>query len=142
LVFTCWTPSNQSRITMPDVTPRTGGRGTKRTKVRRKRNGSKMGSSNTPPCPPDDAFVTALIQASDPKYQLRYLQINALRILRTVSSETVVRLAKVLSVSKESAARRATVAALERVDSTGRLDVLRDLTKDSDVDVAENALRT
>ena len=92
--------------------------------------------------PPDDAFVTALIQASDPKYQLRYLQINALRILRTVPSETVVRLAKVLSVSKESAARRATVAALERVDSTGRLDVLRDLTKDSDVDVAENALRT
>jgi hypothetical protein len=91
---------------------------------------------------PDDAFVTALIQASDPKNQLRYLQINALRILRTVPSETVVRLAKVLSVSKESAARRATVAALERVDSTGRLDVLRDLTKDSDVDVAENALRT
>lgn len=34
------------------------------------------------------------------------------------------------------------MAALERVDSTGRLDVLRDLTKDSDVDVAENALRT
>jgi hypothetical protein len=92
--------------------------------------------------PPDDAFVTALIQASDPKYQLRYLQINALRILRTVPSETVVRLAKVLSVSKASAARRATLAALERVDSTGRLDVLRDLTKDSDVDVAENALRT
>jgi outer membrane protein assembly factor BamB len=92
--------------------------------------------------PPADAFVTALIQASDPKYQLRYLQINALRILRTVPSETVIRLAKVLSVSKESAARRATVAALERVDSTGRLDVLRDLTKDSDVDVAENALRT
>ncbi len=92
--------------------------------------------------PPDDAFVTALIQASDPKFQLRYLQVNALRILRTIPSETVVRLAKVLSVSKESAARRATVAALERVDSTGRLDVLRDLTKDSDVDVAENALRT
>ena len=92
--------------------------------------------------PPDDAFVTTLIQASDPKYQLRYLQTNALRILRTVPSETVVRLAKVLSISKESAARRATVAALERVDSTGRLDVLRDLTKDSDVEVAENALRT
>jgi hypothetical protein len=92
--------------------------------------------------PPDDAFVTALIRASDPKYQPRYLQTNALRILRTVPSDTVVRLAKVLSVSKESAARRATVAALERVDGTGRLDVLRDLTKDGDIDVAENALRT
>lgn len=92
--------------------------------------------------PPDDAFVTALIRASDPKYQPRYLQINALRILRTVPSDTVVRLAKILSVSKESPARRATVAALERVDGTGRLEVLRDLTKDSDVDVAENALRT
>lgn len=92
--------------------------------------------------PPDDAFVTALIRASDPKYQPRYLQTNALRILRTVPSDTVVRLAKVLSVSKESAARRATVAALERVDGTGRLEVLRDLTKDSNVDIAENALRT
>ena len=91
--------------------------------------------------PPDDAFVTALIRASDPKYQPRYLQINALRILRAVPSDTVVRLAKVLSVSKESAERRATVAALERVDGTGRLDVLRDLTKDTDIDVAENALR-
>ena len=92
--------------------------------------------------PPDDAFVTALIQASDPKYQPRYLQTNALRILGTVPSATVVRLAKALSVSKESAVRRATIAALERVDGTGRLDVLRDLTKDSDVDIAENALRT
>ena len=51
-------------------------------------------------------------------------------------------MAKPLSVSKESASRRATIAALEIVDGTGRLDVLRDLTKDSDVDVAENALRT
>jgi len=92
--------------------------------------------------PPDDAFVTALIRASDPKYQPRYLQTNALRILRTVPPDTIVRLAKVLSVSEESATRRATVAALEIVDGTGRLDVLRDLTKDSDVDVAENALRT
>src|ERR1700687_4361926 len=48
--------------------------------------------------PPDGAFVTALIQASDPKYQLRYLQVNALRILRPVNSETVVRLAKDMSV--------------------------------------------
>jgi outer membrane protein assembly factor BamB len=92
--------------------------------------------------PPDDAFVTALIQASDPKYQPRYLQTNALRMLPTVPSDTVVRLAKALSVSKESAAKRATIAALERVDGTGRLDVLRDLAKDSDVDIAENALRT
>ncbi len=92
--------------------------------------------------PPDDAFVTALIRASDPKYQPRYLQINALRTLRTVPSDTVVRLAKALSASKETAGRRATVAALERVDGAARLDVLRDLTKDSDVDVAENALRT
>jgi len=91
--------------------------------------------------PPDDAFVTALIRASDPKYQPGYLQTNALRILRTVPSDTIVRLARVLSVSKESAVRRATVATLDRVDGTGRLDVLRDLTKDGDVDVAENALR-
>ncbi len=92
--------------------------------------------------PPDDAFVTALIRASDPKYQPRYLQTNALKTLQTVSSETVVRLAKALSTSKEAADRRATVAALERVNGAGRLDVLRDMTKDIDVDVAENALRT
>src|SRR6266850_6508987 len=52
LVFTCWTPSNQSPITMQEVTPKTGGCGTKRTKVSRKRNGSKMGSSNTGFLPP------------------------------------------------------------------------------------------
>src|SRR5580698_55860 len=92
--------------------------------------------------PPEDAFVTALIQASNPKYQLRHLQVNALRLLRTVPSDTVVRLAKPLSVSRESTSRRATIAALEIVDGTGRLDVLRELTKDSDVDVAGNALRT
>jgi outer membrane protein assembly factor BamB len=92
--------------------------------------------------PPDDAFVAALIQASNPKYQPRYLQVNALRILRTVPSDNVVRLAKPLSVSKESATRRATIAALEIVDGTGRLETLRDLAKDSDVDIAENALRT
>ena len=92
--------------------------------------------------PPEDAFVTALIQASNPKYQPRYLQANALRILRTVPSDNVVRLAKPLSVSKESSDRRATIAALEIVEGTSRLDVLRDLTKDSDVDIAENALRT
>ena len=91
--------------------------------------------------PPADAFVTALIRASDPKYQPWYLQTNALRILGTVPSDTIVRLAKVLSVSKESAAKRATVAAPDRVDGAGRLEVLRDLTKDSEVDVAENALR-
>ena len=62
-------------------------------------------------------------------------------MLRTVPSDTVVRLAKASSVSTESAVRRATVAALEKVDGTGRLEVLRELTKDSDVDVAENALR-
>ncbi len=92
--------------------------------------------------PPDDAFVTALIQASNPKYQPRYLEVNALRILRRVPSDNVVRLAKPLSVSKESAVRRATIAALEIVDGTGRLDVLRDLAKDRDIDIAENALRT
>src|SRR6202162_5192279 len=84
--------------------------------------------------PPADPFVTALIRASDPKYQPRYLQTNALRMLRKVPSDTVVRLAKALSVSNESAARRATIAALEIVDGTGRLDVLRDMTKDSAVD--------
>lgn len=92
--------------------------------------------------PPDDAFVTALIRASDPKYQPRYLQTNALRMLQTVTSDTVVRLAKALSLSSESAATRGTVAALEKVDGTGRLDVLRSLIKDSDVDVAESALKT
>lgn len=92
--------------------------------------------------PVDDAFVTALIRASDPKYQPRYLQTNALRTLQTVPSDTVVRLARVVSASRESADRRATVAALERVDGSSRLDVLRKLTKDADVDVAENALRT
>lgn len=92
--------------------------------------------------PPDDAFVMALIQASDPKYQPRYLRANALRILQTIPSETVVRLAKVLSLSEEDASRRATVAALEIIGGTGRLDVLRPLTKDGDVDIAENALRT
>jgi hypothetical protein len=91
--------------------------------------------------PPDDAFVTALIRASDPKYQPHYLQTNALRILRIVPSDTVVRLTKAMSLSTESAPRTATVAALERVDGTARLQVLRELTKDSDLDVAENALR-
>ena len=42
--------------------------------------------------PPDGGFVTSLIRASDPKYQPRYLQTNALRTLRTVPSDTVVRL--------------------------------------------------
>jgi outer membrane protein assembly factor BamB len=92
--------------------------------------------------PPDDAFVTALIRSSDPKYQPRYLQTNALRTLRTIPSDTVVRLAKALSVSKDSAGRRATVAALDRIDGADRLHVLRNLTKDSDVEVAESALRT
>jgi hypothetical protein len=92
--------------------------------------------------PPDDAFVTALIQASNPKYQPRYLQVNALRILRTVPSDNVVRLAKPLSISKEVATRRATIAAVEIVDGTSRLEVLRGLAKDSEVDIAENALRT
>ena len=79
--------------------------------------------------PADDAFITALIQASNPKYQPRYLQVNALRILRTVPSDTVVRLAKPLSVSKEAASRRATIAVLEEVDGTGRLDILRDFAR-------------
>jgi outer membrane protein assembly factor BamB len=92
--------------------------------------------------PPDDAFITTLIQASNPKYQPRYLHVNALRILRTVPSDNVVRLAKPLSASKESVTRRATIAALEIVDGTGRLEILRNLAKDSDVDIAENALRT
>lgn len=91
--------------------------------------------------PPGDAFVTALIRASNPKFQPRYLQTNALRTLKTLPSDTVVRLAKALSVSTERADRQATVAALETVDGIRRMDVLRDLTKDSDVDVAENALR-
>jgi outer membrane protein assembly factor BamB len=82
------------------------------------------------------------MRASDPKNPARYLQTNALRTLGTVPSKTVVRLAKALSASTESADRRATVATLEKVDGTGRLDVLRSLTKDTDVDVAESALRT
>lgn len=92
--------------------------------------------------PPDDAFVRALIRASDPKHQPRYLQTNALRMLRPVPGNTVVRLAKELSASGETADRRAAIAALERVDDAARLDVLRGLSKDADVEVAENALRT
>jgi outer membrane protein assembly factor BamB len=92
--------------------------------------------------PPDDAFVTALIRASDPKHQPRYLQTNALRTLRPVPGNTVVRLAKELSASRETADKRAAIAALERVDDAARLDVLRGLSKDADVEVAENALRT
>jgi outer membrane protein assembly factor BamB len=92
--------------------------------------------------PPDDAFVKALIRASDPKSQPRYLQINALRTLRPMRSDTVVRLAKELSESGETADKRAAIAALERVDDAARLNVLRHLAKDGDVDVAENALRT
>lgn len=91
--------------------------------------------------PPNDAFVTALIRTSNPKYQPRYLQTNALRILKTIPSDMVVPLAKALSASTETVDRQATVAALETIDGTRRLDVLRDLTKDNDVDVAENALR-
>lgn len=54
LVFTSWRHSNQSLITMPDVTPKTGGVGTKRTRTIPKPNGSKMGSWITdfpPPIP-------------------------------------------------------------------------------------------
>lgn len=91
--------------------------------------------------PPDDKFVAALMRASDPKYRPSYLQRNALRMLGTFPPDTVVRLAKPLSRSKESAVRRATIAALERVQGTARLEVLRDLKRDSDFDVAENALR-
>jgi len=57
-----------------------------------------------------------------PKYQLQDLQTNALRTLQTVPSETAVRLAKALSASNESADRRATVAALERVDGAARAE--------------------
>lgn len=92
--------------------------------------------------PPGDDFVAALIRASDPKYRPLYLQRNALRMLGTIPPDTVVRLAKALSISKDSTSQRATIAALAEVNGTGRLDILRGLTKDSDVDVAENALRT
>lgn len=91
--------------------------------------------------PPDEAFVTALIRASDPEYQPQYLQTNALRVLRRVPSDTVVRSAEKLSASTENSVRRATVAALEGVNGTGRLPVLRELAKDGDVKVAEDALR-
>ncbi|HWR16962.1 MAG TPA: PQQ-binding-like beta-propeller repeat protein [Terriglobales bacterium] len=92
--------------------------------------------------PPDDAFVAMLIRASDPKDQLGYLRTNALRLLQTVPSETVVRLAKALCISPEHGTKRATIAALEVVQSNAHLQVLRDLTKDNDVEIAENALRT
>jgi hypothetical protein len=89
----------------------------------------------------DDAFVTALIVASNPKDQPRYLQTNALRMLSTVESEMVVRLAGSLSGSPDAAIRSATVAALERVTNPGRLSILRMLAADPNVEVAENALR-
>jgi len=59
----------------------------------------------------------------------------------SIGIRQVAELAKAWSVSKEIAARRATIAALERVDGTDRRHVLRDLTKKSDVGIAENALR-
>src|SRR5436189_6291385 len=91
--------------------------------------------------PADDAFVTALIRACDPKYEPLYIQKNALRMVRTIPPDTAERLMRPLSVSPDVATRRATVAAVENMDGSGHLDVLRRLTKDSDVDVAENALR-
>ena len=59
----------------------------------------------------------------------------------SIGIRQVAELAKAWSVSKEIAARRATIAALERVDGTDRRHVLRDLIKKSDVGIAENALR-
>jgi outer membrane protein assembly factor BamB len=92
--------------------------------------------------PTEDAFITALIRASDPKYQPGYIRTNALRMLATVQPETVVRLARPLTVSAQVATRRATIAALENIDAKGRIELLRNLTKDRDIDVAENALRS
>jgi hypothetical protein len=62
--------------------------------------------------------------------------------LRTVPAETVVRLAHPLAESSDAGARRGTVAALEVVSGQGRVVLLRGLAADSDIDVAENALRT
>jgi hypothetical protein len=92
--------------------------------------------------PTNDAFVSALIRASDPKYRPEQIRANALRLLRTVSADRVVRLAHPSAESSDVGSRRATVAALEVVSGPGRIVILRSLAADNDIDVAENALRT
>ena len=92
--------------------------------------------------PPDDAFVTALIHASAPAHRPGYIRTNALKMLTTVPSETVLRLAGPLAHSTSVASRRAALSALEHVSSEARFPVLRALASDRDVDIAENALRT
>ena len=92
--------------------------------------------------PPDDSFITALIRASDPKYQPGHIRTNALRMLANGPAESVLRLAGSLAASPDVSSRRAALAALERVPGEARLAVLRSLAGDPDIDVAENALRT
>jgi hypothetical protein len=89
--------------------------------------------------PPGDMFVATLIRASDPKYRPEYIRTNALRMLKTIQADTVIRLARPLAESTDVAGKRGTVAALEivGVGGTERLTVLRRLAGDDDVDVAE-----
>jgi outer membrane protein assembly factor BamB len=90
--------------------------------------------------PPDDAFVSSLIAAADYRNPKRYLAVNALKVLATVPGETIVRLSRVTSGSEKIADRRGTICALRKVKGTSRLEVLRNLTKDRDVDIADLAL--
>lgn len=92
--------------------------------------------------PPDDAFVTALIRAADPKYQPDYIRSNALRVLRTVQTRTLVRVAQPAAESTDVGTRRGTVSALEASGAADAVDLLRRLAADTDVDVAENAMRS
>jgi hypothetical protein len=62
--------------------------------------------------PIDEPFATALIRASDPKYQPDYVRTNALRILESLSIEAVARPVRALAKSSEPGDRRAAVAAL------------------------------
>ena len=93
--------------------------------------------------PPGDAFVTALIRASDPKYQPRYLQTNALRILRTVPAfgHRCQRLSK-LSAYQVKVYQKAQSQPLKELTALVIWRFFVTSKKDSDVDVAENALRT
>jgi outer membrane protein assembly factor BamB len=91
--------------------------------------------------PPDDVFVMALIRAADPKYQPRYLRSNALRVLKTVDTRALVRVAQISAESSDVGARRGAVSAVEANGAADAVDLLRLLAVDAEIDVAENAMR-
>ena len=129
---------------MPDETPKTGDPGTKGTRTRRRVSGSQKVSPNTGfPSPSSgrrvrhgvDPSLRSQISAAVPSNERPANPADSPFGHRRTIGEATERI-------NEGATRRATIAALEIVAGTGRLDILRDLTKDSDVDIAENALRT